>query len=112
MTEQEHVWWYSRSRQSLRQKTEDRARVVASFGQDGIGHGREEPAVLRGQPRRPPGEHPDESVDLVYLDPPFNSNRTYNVLFKEKSGEESPAQIEAFDDTWAWNRMPSTHTTS
>jgi site-specific DNA-methyltransferase (adenine-specific) len=45
----------------------------------------------------------DESVDLVYLDPPFNSNRNYNVLFREKSGEESPSQIEAFTDTWAWN---------
>jgi len=43
-----------------------------------------------------------ESVDLVYLDPPFNSNATYNVLFKEKSGEESTAQIAAFDDTWHW----------
>ena len=48
-------------------------------------------------------EHvPDESVDLVYLDPPFNSNASYNVLFKEKSGEESPAQIKAFTDTWDW----------
>lgn len=45
----------------------------------------------------------DESVDLIYLDPPFNSNRNYNVLFKEKSGEESPSQIEAFTDTWVWN---------
>lgn len=45
----------------------------------------------------------DESVDLVYLDPPFNSNRSYNVLFKQKSGEESQAQIEAFDDTWTWS---------
>jgi len=44
-----------------------------------------------------------ESVDLVYLDPPFNSNRSYNVLFKEKSGDESPAQIEAFGDTWTWS---------
>lgn len=43
------------------------------------------------------------SVDLVYLDPPFNSNRSYNVLFKEKSGGESPAQIEAFGDTWVWS---------
>ena len=43
-------------------------------------------------------EHvPDESVDLVYLDPPFNSNATYNVLFKEASGEGSAAQIHAFD---------------
>ena len=49
-------------------------------------------------------EHvPDESVDLVYLDPPFNSNATYNVLFKEASGEGSTAQIHAFDDTWHWN---------
>ena len=45
---------------------------------------------------------PDESVDLIYLDPPFNSNATYNVLFKERSGEESAAQITAFDDTWHW----------
>jgi len=44
----------------------------------------------------------DESVDLVYLDPPFNSNATYNVLFKAPGGEESQAQIEAFDDTWHW----------
>ena len=42
---------------------------------------------------------PDASVDLVYLDPPFNSNASYNVLFREKSGEESPAQIKAFTDT-------------
>lgn len=45
----------------------------------------------------------DESVDLVYLDPPFNSNRSYNVLFKNESGEEAPAQIQAFSDTWHWN---------
>ena len=49
-------------------------------------------------------EHiPDESVDLIYLDPPFNSNATYNVLFREKSGQESAAQITAFDDTWHWD---------
>ena len=47
---------------------------------------------------------PDESVDLVYLDPPFNSNASYNVLFKEKTGEESPAQIKAFTDTWEWTQ--------
>lgn len=41
---------------------------------------------------------PDASVDLIYLDPPFNSSATYNVLFKEKSGEESAAQITAFED--------------
>ena len=46
----------------------------------------------------------DESVDLVYLDPPFNSNASYNVLFREKTGEESPAQIRAFTDTWEWTQ--------
>ncbi len=44
-----------------------------------------------------------ESVDLIYLDPPFNSNASYNVLFKAPSGEQSEAQIEAFEDTWHWN---------
>jgi site-specific DNA-methyltransferase (adenine-specific) len=44
----------------------------------------------------------DESVDLVYLDPPFNSNQTYNVLFKGDDARPSQAQIEAFDDTWHW----------
>lgn len=43
---------------------------------------------------------PDESVDLIYLDPPFNSNRNYNVLFKDESGSDSEAQITAFADTW------------
>lgn len=46
-----------------------------------------------------------ESVDLVYLDPPFNSNRSYNVLFKTRSGEDSQAQVEAFDDTWTWSHQ-------
>ena len=44
----------------------------------------------------------DESVDLIYLDPPFNSNRNYNVLFKSESGADSEAQITAFEDTWHW----------
>jgi site-specific DNA-methyltransferase (adenine-specific) len=47
----------------------------------------------------------DESVDLVYLDPPFNSNANYNVLFKSSRGVESAAQIEAFEDTWHWNEQ-------
>ena len=42
----------------------------------------------------------DESVDLVYLDPPFNSNATYNVLFAEQTGEKAASQIKAFEDTW------------
>lgn len=46
-----------------------------------------------------------ESVDLVYLDPPFNSNRSYNVLFKTRSGDDSQAQAEAFDDTWTWSQQ-------
>jgi site-specific DNA-methyltransferase (adenine-specific) len=45
----------------------------------------------------------DESVDLVYLDPPFNSRQDYNVLFKEKDGTSSSSQIMAFEDTWEWN---------
>lgn len=44
----------------------------------------------------------DGSVDLVYLDPPFNSNATYNVIFRDESGRRSDAQLEAFDDTWHW----------
>ena len=44
----------------------------------------------------------DESVDLIYLDPPFNSNASYNILFKESTGEASAAQIKAFEDTWHW----------
>jgi site-specific DNA-methyltransferase (adenine-specific) len=48
-------------------------------------------------------EHiPVASVDLIYLDPPFNSKATYNMLFKEPGGEQSPAQIAAFEDTWRW----------
>jgi DNA modification methylase len=43
-----------------------------------------------------------DSVDLIYLDPPFNSNATYNVLFAERSGKKSAAQIAAFEDTWQW----------
>ncbi len=46
-----------------------------------------------------------ESVDLIYLDPPFNSNRSYNVLFKDESGVEAPSQITAFEDTWHWNSV-------
>ncbi|KUK91588.1 MAG: DNA methyltransferase [Marinimicrobia bacterium 46_43] len=45
----------------------------------------------------------DESVDLIYLDPPFNSNATYNVLFSQQNGSQSSAQIQAFEDTWQWD---------
>lgn len=45
---------------------------------------------------------PDESVDLIYLDPPFNSNRDYNVIFSDKSGRKSEAELLAFEDSWRW----------
>ncbi|HIK43124.1 DNA methyltransferase [Thermoleptolyngbya sp. M55_K2018_002] len=44
----------------------------------------------------------DETIDLIYLDPPFNSKTDYNVLFKTPKGEHSEAQITAFEDTWEW----------
>lgn len=47
----------------------------------------------------------DESIDLVYLDPPFNSNRNYNVLFRDEHGADSESQIQAFEDTWHWNHV-------
>jgi site-specific DNA-methyltransferase (adenine-specific) len=47
---------------------------------------------------------PDESINLIYLDPPFNSKATYNVLFTEKNGTNSSAQITAFEDTWHWGQ--------
>lgn len=55
-------------------------------------------AVLRA------GDINPESVDLIYLDPPFNSNRDYNTIFKEQSGLRPTVQQEAFKDTWAWNQ--------
>lgn len=45
----------------------------------------------------------DETVDLVYLDPPFNSNANYNVLFAEQDGSRAASQIKAFEDTWRWD---------
>ena len=47
---------------------------------------------------------PDNSIDLIYLDPPFNSKKDYNILFKENGGIESEAQIKAFTDTWHWTQ--------
>jgi site-specific DNA-methyltransferase (adenine-specific) len=49
------------------------------------------------------------SVDLTYLDPPFNSNAGYNVLFKSASGAGADASIEAFDDTWTWGDSGTSH---
>lgn len=48
---------------------------------------------------------PDEFADLIYLDPPFNSNQTYNVLFEEKDGSRAASQIKAFEDTWKWDQL-------
>src|SRR6266481_1101425 len=64
------------------------ARVNALYYGDNL-------TVLRNEIER-------ESVDLIYLDPPFNSQATYNVLFRSTAGEQSQAQIEAFEDTWHW----------
>lgn len=47
----------------------------------------------------------DETVDLIYLDPPFNSKANYNVLFRSPKGHESHAQITAFEDTWHWGEQ-------
>jgi site-specific DNA-methyltransferase (adenine-specific) len=46
---------------------------------------------------------PSECIDLIYLDPPFNSKADYNVLFKERSGKQSVAQAQAFSDSWTWD---------
>jgi len=47
---------------------------------------------------------PDNSIDLIYLDPPFSSKKDYNIIFREASGERSEAQIKAFSDTWTWDK--------
>ena len=46
----------------------------------------------------------DGTVDLVYLDPPFNSAQNYNAFFHEKDGTDAASQIRAFEDTWSWNQ--------
>src|SRR5438876_8668302 len=48
------------------------------------------------------GHIKDESVDLVYLDPPFNSKKDYNLIFSDAEGERSTSQVQAFEDTWHW----------
>ena len=59
--------------------------------------------VLRGRNSDGVPYFPDGCVDLIYLDPPFNSRQDYNVLFAEKDGSHSASQITAFKDTWEWN---------
>ncbi len=58
---------------------------------------------------RDPKEFPEASVDLLYLDSPFNSNADYSVLFREASGEASQAQFHAFTDTWSWADAAETY---
>jgi len=65
--------------------------------------------ILRGSYRDGRVERPyipDESIDLVYLDPPFQSGRDFNVLFEERDGTKAAAQIQAFEDTWDWDTGP------
>lgn len=50
-------------------------------------------------------DFPDNCVDLIYLDPPFNSQRNYNMIYRERSGEYSKAQVDAFNDLWSWNTI-------
>lgn len=59
--------------------------------------------ILRGQDQDGRPYIDAESVDLIYLDPPFNSNQNYNVLFADKHGSRSAAQVNAFEDTWHWD---------
>lgn len=59
-------------------------------------------AVLRGRDADGKPLIPDESIDLIYLDPPFNSAATYNVLFRAPDGKMSDSQLEAFEDSWHW----------
>src|SRR5690349_8697982 len=49
----------------------------------------------------------DESVELIHLDPPFNSSQDYNVLYAEQDGTRAAAQIRAYSDTWSWNQIAS-----
>ena len=51
----------------------------------------------------------DESVDLIYLDPPFNKNKAYSLIFKDESGQTSDAQLATFEDYWHWGPTPERH---
>ena len=55
---------------------------------------------------------PDAFVDLVYLDPPFNSDEAYNVFFETADLDPDEAQWTAFKDTWIWDEAADTKTTS
>ena len=64
-------------------------------GKDGVLHFGDNLEIVRGRIE-------DESIDLVCLDPPFNSMRSYNMLFKTKDDTDEAAQIQAFEDVWMW----------
>lgn len=64
--------------------------------------------ILRGRDGQNRQYFPDECVDLVYLDPPFNSKRSYNLLFKDQHGVQAPSQMRVFDDTWTWASASAT----
>ena len=59
--------------------------------------------ILRGRNLKGDRYIKDDSVDLIYLDPPFNSNKVYNVIFKEPTGHGAASQVKGFEDTWTWN---------
>jgi site-specific DNA-methyltransferase (adenine-specific) len=66
-------------------------------------------SVLKGHDGQGQPYFPDGCVDLIYLDPPFNSNRSYNVLFKDEHGAQAPSQITAFADSWNWASAADTY---
>jgi len=66
-------------------------------------------SVLKGHDGQGQPYFPAACVDLIYLDPPFNSNRSYNVLFKDEHGAQAPSQITAFEDTWNWASAADTY---
>src|SRR3990172_5763720 len=84
------AWYKAREERFLMTKLDDKLNYL--FYGDNL-------SVLRDR-----DYFPKECVDLVYLDPPFKSNQDYNVLFAEKDGEQSAAQILAFEDTWTWDQ--------
>src|SRR3990172_4704678 len=84
------AWYKAREERFLMTKLDDKLNYL--FYGDNL-------SVLRDR-----DYFPKECVDLVYLDPPFKSNQDYNVLFAEKDGEQSAAQILAFEDTWRWDQ--------
>ena len=80
----------------------EQPRAETSGGMNRLFYGDNLDVLRRGKIR-------DESVDLIYLDPPFNSQRIYNIIFKEKSGAEAASQQQAFLDAWEWPQAVDTY---